>query len=279
MFIGVDIGGSKILVASADAKMKPKQSLRIPTPDSAKLGLEQITHLIKQIADGHQISAIGISSAGGLDFARGELLDPPNFPWHHVKLVQPLAKAFGVPVVIENDANAAALAERVWGAGRKFDPLLYVTISTGIGTGFIIGDEVFHGAHDVEGGHIIIDPGGPVCGCGGRGHFESMASGRAIEARYGHRASEIHDKRIWDEIARQFAIGLASLATTLSPAGIVLGGGVAVHYNRFKQPLERHLAKMPSVYPMPKVVPAKFIETAPIYGTFLLARRAYYRRR
>jgi glucokinase len=178
-----------------------------------------------------------------------------------------------LPTVIENDANTAALAEQHLGAGKGSKVMLFVTISTGIGTGLVLDGKVYHGAHDTEGGHVIVEPGGPLCGCGGRGHFEAVASGRAIERDYGRIARDIHESAIWNDIAAKVAVGLSSLITAYSPDTVVLGGGVGgVHYDRLHRPLLKHLERSHLLYPLPKIRRAKFTETAPLYGCFILAR-------
>jgi glucokinase len=272
MLIGVDIGGSKVLVAGSDSRLRLKGTRKQATPASPRAGLELIQALIHQVAGDQAIDAIAVAAPGPLDVRRGTLLRPPNLPWPDLNLAAPLSQAFRVPVTIENDANAAGLAEAALGAGRGYHIVLYVTISTGIGTGVVVGGHIYHGAHDTEGGHITINPQGPPCGCGGRGHFEAVCAGPAIFERFGKHAFEIKDRPTWDLIAADMALGLGSLISLLSPEVVVIGGGVGVHYPRFHQPLKKHLDRYNLLYPPPPVVQAKFVESAAVMGALLLAR-------
>jgi glucokinase len=267
MNIGIDIGGTKIIGA---ARVKPSDeptlSDKLPSPITAEDGFATICQLIEKLAADQPIKAIGVSCPGPLDLTAGRLAEPLNLHWGNLALVDRLEDKFHAPVKLENDANAAAWGEYKIGNGQGVQTLLYVTISTGIGTGLIIDGEIYHGAHDTEGGQIILEK--------SDGHwksFESLAAGPAIKARYGKEAWEIEDPAIWDEIAGIIAAGLTSLITTLSPERVVLGGGVSTHFDRFGAALNRHLSELPHPFPLPEVVPAKNIETAPVLGALLLA--------
>ncbi|HSH31741.1 MAG TPA: ROK family protein [Candidatus Saccharimonadales bacterium] len=275
MYIGVDIGGTKILVAAADASGQLIESQKITSPQDAKAGLAEIVRLIHQLTAGETISRIAVAAPGRIDRKLGLIISAHNLPhWSNTPIGPVLEQEFKVPVMLENDANAAALAEATIGAAQDVASVLYVTISTGIGTGVVLGGAIYHGAADTEGGHITIDPAGPPCSCGGRGHFEAITSGRAIEARFGRIAAEINDPASWDLIARDIALGLMNLIMALSPATVVLGGGVSVHYAKFQEPLMRYLAELATLYPLPKIVQAKYTEMAAVHGALILAREA-----
>jgi len=132
------------------------------------------------------IHGIGICSPGPLDPKTGVVINPPNLPcWRGFPLGAETAKAYGLPVCIDNDANAAGLAEAIWGAGSGYRNVFYATLGTGIGTGVIFDQQVYHGRTGAagEGGHMSIDYRGPLCGCGKRGCIEVLASGPAIARR------------------------------------------------------------------------------------------------
>ncbi len=272
MYIGVDIGGTKILVASADLEGKAVSQQKIATPAKPDIGLEAIIDIIHAVARQNDIKAIGIAAPGPLDWEAGAIGASPNLKWRGAQLVKTLERHFRVPVVLENDANAAGLAEARLGSGRGHNPVLYVTISTGIGTGLVINGHTYRGAHDTEGGHMIIQPGGEKCGCGGHGHWETLVSGPAFHRRFGKLPAEVTDPKIWDEYAKDLAHGLANLCAALSPGIIVIGGGVGTHYNQFIKPLEKHLKELYLIYPAPKIALGKFPETAAVYGAIILAR-------
>jgi glucokinase len=206
-----------------------------------------------------ELLGIGICSAGWVDSEHGIVPAAPQLPgWRNVPLTQIIEERTGVRAWLENDANAAALGEHVFGAGKDVRHLVYITVSTGIGGGIIIDGKLYGGAKGSAGeiGHIIIDPSGPLCGCGNYGCLESLASGTAI-ARRGEEAAVRGDspalvaikqrdgritaqsvgeaalagdgvsREIFAEAGRFLGIGLANLVNLLSPELILIGGGVA----------------------------------------------------
>src|SRR5437763_7503791 len=135
---------------------------------------------------GSRLAAVGVGCGGPLDRRRGLILSPPNLPgWDEFPVVALLEERLGVPVLLDNDANAAALGEHRYGAGRGLRHLVYITISTGIGGGVIVRGELVHGVHDGAGevGHMTVLPEGPACGCGARGCLEALCSGTSIARR------------------------------------------------------------------------------------------------
>lgn len=214
-------------------------------------GLQQVVGMLRKTADkaGTEISGIGIGSTGLVDPLSGEFGDVDFLPlWRGKNLVEDLARIFDVRVALENDADAGALAEANWGAGRNKSRLVYVAVGTGIGGGIILDGEVYRGvdgAHP-ELGHHVIDPSGPRCSCGFRGCWESLAAGPAMVARFksdkpdSQYAEPLTAKRICqlaqqgDEVALRvveyeayyLAVGLANLVNLFVPDAIVLGGSV-----------------------------------------------------
>jgi glucokinase len=175
-----------------DADMRMIDRVRVPTrPEegpSAVIGrmLDTVRDLTaRKGCDVSDVRAIGIGCPGPLDQRTGIVLDAPNLMWKDVSLAAPIARATGRPVYLENDANVAALAENRLGAGRGAKHMMYVTVSTGIGSGLILGGKLYVGATGAAGelGHVTMLPDGPLCGCGNRGCLESLASGTAIARR------------------------------------------------------------------------------------------------
>ena len=210
-------------------------------------------------AGGGPLAAVGISAPGPVDSKSGTLMDPPNLPrFHTVPLRDLLSRELSAPVALENDANAAALAEHRMGSGRGVQDMVYVTISTGIGGGLIAGGRLISGARGGAGeiGHITIDVNGPPCGCGKNGCWEAMASGTAInkelvrrvragedsvlaesvkrdpglvDARAVHEAALQGDRlsnEILDKVAFYTGVGLGSVVNVLNPELVVVGGGL-----------------------------------------------------
>ena len=191
--VGIDIGGTKLATVVADKTGHILGKVRKPTfsekgPEYAIRLLFDMVREVVNLAGLEQasISAIGVSCGGPLDTKTGIVYSPPNLPgWDALPLKAKLESEFQVPVTIENDANASALAEFRFGGGRGYNAVLYMTMSTGIGGGIVIDGQVYHGANDSAGevGHQILLPNGPRCGCGKQGCLEALCSGPAIARR------------------------------------------------------------------------------------------------
>lgn len=254
MIGAVDIGGTKIAVGMIDDNGCVRSRLETATDPERGYAkaLDQITELLRETARiaGCQISGIGIGSTGPVYALTGEFGNVNFFPaWEGENPVRDLERRFEVRVAMENDADAAALGEARWGAGKNKSRLIYVTVGTGIGAGILLNGNVYRGADQAhpEIGHHVIDPSGPLCLCGFRGCWESLAAGPAMvnwmashaPADYPQRA-ELTAKKICelavqgDELARKTAqneakylgLGLANLVVMFVPDAIVLGGSV-----------------------------------------------------
>jgi glucokinase len=195
----VDIGGTKIAAGVVNAHGKIREKTRAPmlSQASGEEAFAQVRRVVDSIMpDGPRRGPrfyIGVSCPGPLDPRRGVIINPPNLPcWRDFPLAQRISETWSLPAVIDNDANAAALAEAVWGAGAGFSSVFYVTIGTGIGTGLVFDGRIYHGRTGAagEGGHVSIDYNGPLCGCGKRGCIEALASGPALAARARRRLAE-----------------------------------------------------------------------------------------
>ena len=264
-YLGLDLGGTKILTGLADKNGEIIVRSRRDT--EAELGEEKIiSNMIETVEDvlkkaevsADEVITLGIGSPGPLDAKKGIIIENSNLPWKNVPLVAEMEKALNIKTILKNDANAAALGEKWFGAGRNVDNMVYLTVSTGIGGGAIINKELFTGVNDnaCEIGHTVIDPDGPLCGCGNHGCLESFASGTAI-GRMARRAAEkgkselmmeladniIEDidavicaeaaykgdktaKEIFDKAAFYLGIGLGNVVNIFNTEMIILGGGV-----------------------------------------------------
>jgi glucokinase len=270
--LGVDIGGTKVAVGIVDRDGKILAQDRKPmiAGGTAQAGLQAVTGAIDFILAtvNGQVSSIGICAPGPLDPKSGIVLNPPNVPcWRNFPLSSEISAKYRVPVKIDNDANAAALAETRWGAARGFHYVFYATIGTGIGAGIVFDGAIYHGntGSAAEGGHVSIDYRGPVCNCGKRGCIEVLASGPAIGARArakleaeNSRASKLRNLVQGDmgsvtseTVARAYAAGdamaqeimletaqlltywLGNIVDLLDPDVIVMGGGVAAMLKPF----------------------------------------------
>jgi glucokinase len=253
MIGAVDIGGTKIAVGIVDEKGKVLARAQTPTDgDNYAHGLDAIVRMLGEASAhlGETVTGIGIGATGPVDPIRGEFGDVDFLPgWRGKNLVRDLEQNFSVRAAMENDGDAAALAEAGWGAGKNRTRLIYVTVGTGIGGGIILDGKLYRGvdgAHP-EIGHQVLDASGPQCSCGFRGCWESLAAGPAMVAwverhapvGYLHRQG-ITAKRICelarqgDELAAQavehegfyLGLGLANLISMFTPDAIVLSGSV-----------------------------------------------------
>lgn len=263
--MGVDIGGTKVAAGLVDESGAIVQQTRVPmaATGDACAGLVAVVSAIKSLVEKPRLSAIagiGMCAPGPLDPIRGVVINPPNLPcWRNYPLADEVAKIFRVPVRVDNDANAAALAEAQWGAGRGYRNVFYATIGTGIGTGMIFDGRIYHGRTGAaaEGGHVSIDYRGPRCGCGKPGCIEALASGPAIARRTRAKLSEGRKSAILelaqgnmaavssemigeafaqgDALAREvlletvdlLALWLGNIVDLLEPDVMVIGGGAA----------------------------------------------------
>ena len=266
VFAGIDLGGTKILVLIADATGRVLGQARVAT--QAAQGPEgviaRIADTVRAAAADAQIElstirAAGVSAPGPIDVAEGVITDPPNLPgWHNVPLAKTLHDRLAIPTLLENDANCQGVAEHQFGAGRGYADMIFITVSTGIGGGIIINNELYSGTSGAAGevGHIGVSVDGPTCGAGHVGCLEAFASGTAIAARakemiaagglirtarlaehdppvsaktvfLAGQQGEAEATALIESAGRYLGIGLASLINIFNPQAIVIGGGVA----------------------------------------------------
>lgn len=269
LVIGVDIGGTKVAAGVVDShgKILSHTRSRMNCHSSAEAGLASVVEAIQgalsqQSESRGLIGKIGICSPGPLDPRTGVVINPPNVPcWRDFPLAEEIGKKYSATVKVDNDANAAALAEYLWGAGRGHRNVFFATLGTGVGTGIVLDGKIFHGRTGAaaEGGHVSIDMNGPVCNCGKRGCIEVLASGTAIARRareavlrspdrgaqllslaggdpnkirsemVGAAAAEADPlaKEILEQTMDYLAVWLGNTVDLLEPDVMILGGGAA----------------------------------------------------
>src|ERR1700731_3601267 len=198
--LGVDVGGTKVAAGLVDANgtILLQKRVAMPAREDAAAGFAALARAINAVFDAQPqaraaLTGIGICAPGPLDPISGVVLNPPNLPcWRNFPLAAEVQRAFHICAKVDNDANAAALAEAVWGAGLGFRNVFYATLGTGIGTGIIFDRRIYHGrtGSAAEGGHVSIDYNGPRCGCGKRGCIEALCSGPGIAQRARTRLAE-----------------------------------------------------------------------------------------
>lgn len=262
--IGIDIGGTKVVAGVVNGEGKIVEQLRTETPHkskSPKVVEDVIVELVLELADRHDVHAVGIGAAGWVDYDRSRVLFAPHLNWRDEPLREALSDRLKFPVVVENDANAAAWAEWRFGAGRGEDLLVMITLGTGIGGAVVRHGYVDRGRYGLAGefGHMQVVPGGHRCPCGNRGCWEQYSSGNALVrearelavaespvaqpllARAGGdvaaitgplvtEAAQVGDPmavELLHDIGTWLGVGLANLAAALDPGRFVIGGGVS----------------------------------------------------
>ncbi|MDX6330718.1 MAG: glucokinase, partial [Streptomycetaceae bacterium] len=180
--IGVDIGGTKIAAGVVDEEGSILETVTVPTPSTPEGVVDAIAAAVRDVSTNHAVEAVGIGAAGYVDDKRATVLFAPNINWRHEALKDKVEQRVGLPVVVENDANAAAWGEYRFGAGQGHNDVICITLGTGLGGGIIIGNKLRRGRFGVAGefGHIRMVPDGLLCGCGSQGCWEQYASGRAL---------------------------------------------------------------------------------------------------
>lgn len=312
--IGIDVGGTKIAGALVDESGQIVRRDRIETPvDSTEEIVAAISTLVRDLRDlaGGEVDGIGIAVAAMLDPRQGHVWFAPNLPWRDIDLGALVAEQVGAPVVIENDANAAAWGEYRHGAGAAHDDMVLFTIGTGVGGGCIVDDRLLHGAFGIGGelGHVTLDPDGPRCGCGNRGCLEAYASGsalvrnarelvtsasplgEALRARCGGdpdalegtditelaQQGDLASTELLEEIGTRLGHGIASVCAVLDPAVVVVGGGVSAAGELLVGPARsafaRHLIGR-GHRPTPELVLASLGNDAGVVGAASLARES-----
>jgi glucokinase len=278
MTIGVDIGGTKVAAGLVDSNGEIAHKTRAPmvaTGDAAT-GFAAVKAAVDAVFSEFPeargaVTGIGLCSPGPLDPKTGVVLNPPNVPcWRNYPLAAEVERVFGVPARVDNDANAAGLAEALWGAGVGYTNVFYATLGTGIGTGIVFDRKIYHGrtGSAAEGGHMTIDYHGPQCPCGKRGCIETLASGPNIARRARARltptsrivqlAGSLEQVRsehvgqafregdavateVLTETAHLLTVWLGNIVDLLEPDVIVVGGGVAELMSSFFDSISKNL--------------------------------------
>ncbi|MGH3325510.1 MAG: ROK family glucokinase [Streptomyces sp.] len=259
--IGVDIGGTKIAAGVVDEHGTILKTSTVPTPPTADAVIDAIADAVRDASAEYEVDAVGIGAPGYVDDKRATVLFTPNLTWRHEALKDKVEQRIDLPVVIENDANAAAWGEYKFGVGTGHEDVVCITIGTGLGGGVIIGGKLHRGRFGVaaEFGHIRMVPDGLLCGCGNQGCWEQYASGSALVRYARQRATAtpenaaillglgdgtpegVEGKHISEaarqgdpvaidsfrELARWAGSGLADLASLFDPGAFIVGGGVS----------------------------------------------------
>jgi glucokinase len=303
--IGLDVGGTKIAGAVVDGTGAVLAEIVEPTPEQSDAAAVTavLLDMIERLRRDSDVAAIGVGAAGIVEWPAGKMLWAPNNAYRDWPVREQLEKATGLPVVVDNDANVAALAEAR--LGEPYPDMVLVTVGTGIGGGLVMNGDIYRGRTGLaaELGHIILNPDGPRCGCGNHGCFEAYASGTALTrmgrdaaaddpdgliARLGAATGEITGQTVttaarqgdptatalFARLGRWLGVGIASLANIFEVDAVVVGGGLVETGEMLLAPARaaaREFAYAPTARGIAPVLPATFGGDAGKIGAALLA--------
>lgn len=312
--IGIDIGGTKIAGALVDESGSIVREMRVPTPANDVAALTAaVANIINELAAGQEVVGAGIAAAGFIDADQSHIVYAPNLSWRNEPFKANLEKLISIPVLLENDANAAGWAEYRYGAGVGTKHMVMLTIGTGVGGAVIADSRMLRGGFGIAGelGHIRLVPNGKLCGCGQHGCLESYGSGSALLksarelvasgdpkgarlAQLERNAGQLTGNEVYQAIREQdpgalellaelgswIGQAIGSLVAVLDPEMVVIGGGVSAAGDLLLNPIrEAFLEHLPArgFRPELKIVAAEFVNDAGVVGAADLVRHAYSR--
>jgi glucokinase len=275
--VAIDIGGTKLSMAVFEGdRMIRRESKATDRAGGRDWMLAQIVDIARAWQCELKLDSCGIGFGGPVDFARQRVFKSTHVGgWSDYPLRDELARALGIPAIMDNDANTGALGEASYGAGNGYPSIFYMTLSTGIGGGIYLEGNIWRGADCYAGelGHLTIRPDGPECLCGARGCFERMCSGLWLEKDYGKPAEElIGDAAFVRRYVVDLALGLKACIMIVNPARIVIGGGIGKAGEALFVPLRNELRRQITDWSAARidVVPAALADDSVLYGALAL---------
>jgi glucokinase len=297
--IGIDVGGTGLKGSVIDRQghvftREHRATQRERGPEAV---IESILSFADDLAKKSQhpsgakrVAAVGVAVPGLIDEETGVALASVNLEWKNVPIRRLLEGRLGVPAVVGHDVRTASIAEELLGAGRGSKDFLFLTLGTGVGAAVVLHGAPYVGAHNIGGefGHMVVQPGGPPCGCGRRGCVETLASASAVVRRYRALTQARADmttqevaervtagdpaaRQVWEEAIEALAMGIANYITLLDPERVVIGGGMADAGQMLFEPLIAQLAREVTLQPVPPVLPAALRNDAGYLGAALKA--------
>jgi glucokinase len=310
LLLALDFGGTKhaaAVIARGEQTWRGSKRVASVANPSAQSDMKIMFALAYELLDGAQPAAIGVSFGGPVEATSGTVrLSHHVAGWENIPLRELLEQQFQAPAAVDNDANVAAWGEYCFGAGKGADSMLYITVSTGVGGGWVLNEKIWHGADGMAGeiGHIVVDPNGPTCLCGKRGCVERLASGPyiaqrarewlqmqpergqtlqgmvngnldAITAQIISAAAAQGDELAWEALAVAawaLGVGIGNSINLINPSRVILGGGVTKSGERFWQMLQRVARETALPQMSVNIVPAALGDDAPLWGAVALAK-------
>jgi glucokinase len=272
MNLSIDIGGTHIRFATSKDGKKIDHKEKFHTPKMYDDGIDLIEETVERMTDGHVPANITLGAASPIDYVKGVIAKPPALPnWAGHSIRKELEIRLHTKITLENDACLAALAEAHQFSTKKYPIVAYVTLSTGVGGARVVNGRIDYHSTPFEPGHMILDPMGRFWpGCGQKGCFESLASGRAFEITYGVKPELCEDFKIWEEHAQVASQGLVNVITMWAPDVLVIGGSLVKAGRKFIDPLMHSTINDLQIFPAPKIVISKMDDNNVLIGGFLL---------
>lgn len=268
MYIGIDIGGTKTLVAALTNDGIISEAVKFPTPKDYPEWKRELETTVRSLKH-QEFKGGALAMPGEVDRKKGVGVMFGNLPWRNIALVHDVEKITGCKIIAENDAKLAGLSEALL-LKDKYSRVLYVTISTGIGIGLTVDGQIDTGIGDGGGRTMLFAHKGKMV------PWETFGAGSAIVKKYGKFASEITDVATWSEIVKTFAPGFIELIAILEPEAIVVGGGAGHYLRRFHRPLVEELKQYETpMFRVPPILPAKRPDEAVVYGCYDYARQHF----
>jgi glucokinase len=266
MYIAVDIGGTKTLVALFDESGNRIKTERYPTNHDYPTFVNELTSNIKSVAGQEAIEIISIAVPGHVEDDSGVVKGFGNLDWKNIDIISDLSGNFDAKIIVDNDANLGGLGEATFGAGRGKRKVLYITVSTGIGTGVVVDGKLDPATKESEGGQVLLSQDGKML------TWQKLSSGKAFFEKYGQPGSEIDDPEIWKEFAETLALGIWELSTMIQPDVIVIGGSMGMHFKKYGDFLIEAFSNYNSpVVDHPSIVQAESPDEAVIIGCYQAA--------
>jgi len=279
MILAIDIGGTKFTIAAFDGgRMVRRESRATDAAGGREWMTVQLAEIIRAWRGEIRFRRCGIGFGGPVDFdAQRVVLSTHVAGWSDFDLCEFVRDLAGAPALMDNDANAGAIGEALFGAGKDCSTLFYMTLSTGIGGGIYDSGRVLRGADSYAGeiGHITVRPDGPECLCGSHGCFERLCSGLWLQHDYGRPAKELmEDEGFVDSYVVDLALGLKAAIMLLNPQRIVIGGGISKSGDRLFVPLRAELRRQVTKWSRARldVVPAALADDSVLFGALALAQ-------
>ena len=267
MYLAVDIGGTKTLIASFNESGEIVNRKKVETNTDYGQFIVELKSNIVEVCPLDEIKAIAVAVPGHVEDDNGIVEGFGNLAWQHKDIKQDLSD-LSVPVIVDNDANFGAVGEANLGAGKGKRKVLYVTISTGIGTGITIDGQIDPAMRESEGGQIILTHDGMQM------PWEKFASGKAFLEHYGQQGKDVDDPAIWEEFSSNIAQGMWDLIALVQPDVVVIGGSIGEHFHKYGEFLNQAMQEFSSpVVDQPQIVQAMFPNEAVINGCYQAAKQ------